>query len=547
MSVEAEAQSEPGGVHAQNVIVIHPGSMYIKIGRASDLNPHTELHAIGRRRSPGGQIRFDTLLPTVPLNVDYIDIESDLDYSRLQISHTLQSFVMSTGQKRYATPPQQIAQFNRRSIPETLNAAGPQLRSPTADSLVGNDVLQLQPRFNYNVHFPWKRGDLNVHGNVGGSLTGVMADLQAIWSALIVEKLNIPVQEWKNFRAVLIIPVIYNRTYVREFVTLLLDMGFASCFLLQDHVAAAFGAGLGSACVIDCGHSKTSVSCVEDGLSNPATRVTLPYGGGDITQCFLWLLNRGGFPYKDCDSNNAYDAILIDKLKQDACHVDLDVCGSREKSFVVRQPLKPVLKYTIQIGDECMIAPLGLFYPELFCLTVTRTVLTQKRDTGDPSDPHDADYLRETGRKVTREQELVADSIGDEDIVDIEVTGGDNDFSFGQALSVDQAVIQSVQQCGNDDTKRKMFSTVLVVGGGMKFKGISSWLKNKLAFQVPPHLKPDQIDIITAPKDMDPVMATWKGAAIFACLESAQELWITQEDIRKHGVKILRERSAFIW
>lgn len=41
----------------------------------------------------------------------------------------------------------------------------------------------------------------------------------------------------------------------------------------QDHVAATFGAGLGYACVVDVGDQKTSVSCVEDGISHRNTRV----------------------------------------------------------------------------------------------------------------------------------------------------------------------------------------------------------------------------------------------------------------------------------
>lgn len=43
--------------------------------------------------------------------------------------------------------------------------------------------------------------------------------------------------------------------------------------LRKDHVAATFGAGLGYACVVDVGDQKTSVSCVEDGISHPNTRV----------------------------------------------------------------------------------------------------------------------------------------------------------------------------------------------------------------------------------------------------------------------------------
>ena len=70
------------------------------------------------------------------------------------------------------------------------------------------------------------------------------------------------------------IPDIYNRRYLKELVGMLLSsLGFGSCFLVQDHVAATFGAGLGAACVVDLGDQKTSVSCVEDALSQRATRV----------------------------------------------------------------------------------------------------------------------------------------------------------------------------------------------------------------------------------------------------------------------------------
>lgn len=71
------------------------------------------------------------------------------------------------------------------------------------------------------------------------------------------------------------------------------------------------------------------------------------------------------------------------------------MCGSQEKSFVLRQPGKEVLQYTIQVGDECIVAPLSLFSPELFGITGPKTVHTQKSSPGDPEDPHDENYLRE--------------------------------------------------------------------------------------------------------------------------------------------------------
>ena len=76
----------------------------------------------------------------------------------------------------------------------------------------------------------------------------------------------------------------------------------------------------------------------------------MDYGGGDITQTFFWLLQKSAFPYKNCDPANYLDALLLDELKINFCHVDLNICGSQEKTFVVKKPKYPVEKYTIQVS-----------------------------------------------------------------------------------------------------------------------------------------------------------------------------------------------------
>lgn len=50
-------------IQAQQIIVIHPGSLNLRIGRASDLNPHRLLHAVARRRKPNGAVYADPFLP----------------------------------------------------------------------------------------------------------------------------------------------------------------------------------------------------------------------------------------------------------------------------------------------------------------------------------------------------------------------------------------------------------------------------------------------------------------------------------------------------
>lgn len=49
----------------------------------------------------------------------------------------------------------------------------------------------------------------------------------------------------------------------------------------------------------------------------------MEFGGGDVTQTFLWLLQKCAFPYAQCNPSNRLDAILLQKLKEDFCHVDL--------------------------------------------------------------------------------------------------------------------------------------------------------------------------------------------------------------------------------
>ncbi|KAG5865088.1 hypothetical protein JTB14_028192 [Gonioctena quinquepunctata] len=567
MTQVTPGDTPPEQVHSKSIIVIHPGSLNLRIGRASDLNPLTVLHAIARRRLPYGHSYRDTFLP------ERIDLGQphEFEEARLAVSHTLQSCLQSDGRRRYATPPQQIAAFNRRSQPELLGNNGGEWIKPEGDVVVGNDILRLNPEEDFNIHFPYKRGDLNIHNGAGGSITAIMADLETIWCHVLETNFQITQKDLKYCKAVLVIPDVYNRTYLRELMYLLLSkMGFGSCFLVQDHVAATFGSGLSYACVVDVGDQKTSVSCVEDGICHQNTRVRLDYGGGDITQIFFWLLQKCAFPYKECSDKNKLDTMLLRKLKEDFCHVNLDICGSQEKFFVLKQPGKPVYHFTIQVGDECIVAPLSLFSPELFGITGPKSIHTQKMSSGDPEDPHDELYLRDirkkgmTGLKEsldTSSSDLLNDgyldnqqnNANEDDIVvdamDPVVMTSVREFvtNPGQILGLDQAVLQSIDRCPNEEIKRKMYGCILVVGGGMKFSGIATWLQNRISLQIPYLYRAEQLDIITNPRDMDSAMVAWKGACILSCLETAHELWIQAGEWEKFGVRILRERAPFTW
>ncbi|KAK8750538.1 hypothetical protein OTU49_014891 [Cherax quadricarinatus] len=500
---------EPFSEHleAQASIILHPGSRYLRIGRPSDSVPHTILHAIARKRRSGIPAYNDPfLVPQAKLDGDAVQ---ELEECRLKVSHILQSSLMSDGSRRFATPPQQIAVYNKRIQPVQDEDGDP---SP-----------------------PWVYTDKEY----------IVGD--------------------EFYRAVLIITDIYNRDHVKKLTNLLLNgLGFGGCFVLQDHVAATFGAGLGYACVVDVGDQKTSVSCVEDAISHPTTRLRLDYGGGDVTQVFYWLLKKCGFPHQ-VNLSKKLDAMLLNKLKHEFCHVNLNECGAQEKTFSVHSPGEIPSTYTIQMGDELIVAALGLFYPDLLKITGPKGTITQKPNPGDPDDPFDENYLRETSRRGGREAAEAMEvgggegaDAGEEDIVVDDqplppaqvapLTSVRIDSSGTEKLfSLEQAILTSIDRCQSDEMKRKMYSSILIVGGGAKFKSIGKWLHSRLTLQIPVAYRPEQIEIITRAKDMDPCMTAWKGAALMTCLEGSNELWIQQAEWNKHGVKILREKCPFIW
>jgi actin-related protein len=60
----------------------------------------------------------------------------------------------------------------------------------------------------------------------------------------------------------------------------------------QESVAAAYGSGTETACVVDVGHQTTSVCCVENGFQIPESRLNFPCGSDDINHLVQWLLRR---------------------------------------------------------------------------------------------------------------------------------------------------------------------------------------------------------------------------------------------------------------
>jgi len=525
-----------------NVVIIQPGSLHLRIGRGCDSTPVKILHAIARRRKSGGAYHQDPLL----IPQEKLDTVSwnTLEDARLQVFQALSKVIKKDGTKRDPPSSFRVAELNAGIQSERIETIEISVEAKDFDEvIVGNDVLTIPSTLNYNIHFPFRRGDLNLHPGIGGSLSSILVDLKEIWSTCMEKHLGIQTVDLGHYKAVLVIPALYKRSTIKHYLSLLLlNMGFGGCFVVQDHVAATFGAGLAAACVVDVGDQKTSISCVEDGISHPNSRIHLSFGGSDISQLIFFLSKQTGFPYKSCDSSKLSDALILHGIKEAECHLKLDEASLVRHIFTVKDPENSPLRYSLYLGDEAIVAPLGYFQTDLLEVTGKKSVSVMGKDPGDSEDPHDHLYLRETSRKYTKTGDIQNDDPDFEDN-DLETVGPDIGSDI---VPIDQAILRSIDTCISDDMKRKMFASILIVGGGFRFSGGAQYLQARLAQMLGPN-NPTLVEVTIDPKDGDSDMTVWRGAAVLASMESAQELWIKPREWAKHGQKLLRERAPFPW
>ncbi|XP_078341111.1 actin-related protein 8-like [Crassostrea virginica] len=579
-----EPVTEP--VQTSTIVIIHPGSLNLRLGRASDPLPVTLPQCVARKRVIPSK-RSNSLI----LRPECVHSEAKQQYKAglKQAEETLAARPTSTGEYRQTTSYKQLYSVNHGVKGQRTEVICQQTWTKTENQptiIVGQEALYVNPADNYDLHWPMKHGRLNTHDGPGGTVTAVLADLETIWATAIQKHLDIPLKDLKMYKAILLIPDVFNHKHTKYLMNLLLErLGFGSAILHQESVCASFGSGVSSACVVDVGDQKTSVCCVEDGISHRNTRVTMDYGGSDISRCFHSVIQRSGINLRELDLQTTVDCLLLQEMKETYCTLDQDDWGVKEHSFLIKKPEQHIVKYPIRLGDEGIITSMSFFFPDLLTLHGDLAHV-QKRSEGDPEDPHDEFYLKMTtresklGKKKDNSDNKDANesNIGqfddstfqpqmDEDSNDntesLQVTdnqkGGrgiemeeepevDSDAEV-QIMGVDQAILHSIDKCDNDETKKKMYSCIVVVGGGMMLEGAQQWLQYRVWVGMPPQyrLMLETMDVLTRPKDLDPRMVCWKGAAILACLDTTQEMWITQKEWKQYSVRMLRERAPFMW
>ncbi|KAG0242807.1 actin-like protein arp8 [Actinomortierella wolfii] len=714
-----------------NVIVIHPGSRNLRIGRASDAYPIDLPHVIARRMYPvttvatdgkstttttaateagddkhdangDGEMEVDEdeeQQQTTTLDEEDEDIDNFIQNSYLEaIEYDLRSRMKAAKRRPVPNAKSQVRSFNSSTRPEEIKDHNDPHKVEWTDPLVedeqffiGQKALNLPPSwlkkpstetgagaggagrsalnrntssrntgndrpFYYEQFWPIIGGKLNDRDY--DSLRVLMADLERIWTKVIQDDLKIEPRKLGKYYALLIIPDMYNKTYVTEMIGMLLhSMRFRGVMVQQEAVCATFGAGVSAACVVDIGAEVTKVSCVEDGICLPDSRAVLRYGGDDITRSFTALVRRNGFPYQDLVFSKRhayYDWRLMEELKEKWCTMNEADLTVQVYTFFVRKPDHPTLKYQLKVYDEVALAPSCLFFPGVigrptaamcaaererylnpkpgFCLASNEAedanedippavsvaamfskkagggekatgkeggsgggataaasapaASTQNQASPAPGETGSA-QTSVAGTPVPTSSATMITASGaanngsgnngtpsssggattapppttfvptypfpmDPSVqttnVPYEVVGtiGKDDFSSFAGLDV--VVAQSIANCGSEERSKKLYSSIILVGGGGMTPGFDRVLEDRLFQALPASLTTvEKVEVLPSPRDLDPRLLVWKGASVLSKLDTAKELWIKPQEWLLLGKKILRERALFAW
>lgn len=408
---DGEDENEDEASNGAKTVVIHLGSQNMRIGLANDALPKTVPMVIARL-APQSESESNDGEPapkrarlsngqTPPEPEKRFGEEFAKKFSGL--SNELKVRMRMNKRKVLPQSREMVTSYNRRNTYETITDFNDTMRIDWTDVsqkpkyVTGKAALRIpdlsEPR--YKLHWPIQNGWINERDY--NSKRFLYDDLQLIIEDAIKDQLELKLrtrEDCAQYSCVLVIPDYYERTYV----TGLLDMaitefGFGRVCFIQESLAASFGAGFTTCCIVDIGAQKTSISCVEDGMIIDNSRVNLKYGGRDITEAFVKMIIHNHFPYSELNLNRRYDFQLAEELKQKFLTMTEADVSVQLYDFHLRAPDQETRKYTFKIYDEVILAPMGLFKPTVFDdngkLVGRRKLVDKSYDIydGRPNDP----------------------------------------------------------------------------------------------------------------------------------------------------------------
>lgn len=395
------------GIDTSKIIVIHPGSQNLRIGFASDALPKTIpmvlavkcKHAAGEVKRKPVPKRAKDASPEEMFGEEFSKKFTKMS-SELKLEMRANKLRVLPNSKEL------VINFNRRATPEVIKEHNDPIRVEWTDvktleddsaaaCFTGMEALRVpegsDPEF--RIYYPIQQGWL--HEKDYTSREHLVDDFTTVLESALKKELGLELMSsWEQYHCVVVIPDLYDKAYVQHLLDWCLTVAeFKQVCFVQESLAATYGAGYSTACIVDVGAQKTSICCVEDGMCIEDSRINLKYGGNDVTQTFIKMMLHDHFPYADMNLAIRHDFLLAEELKKDFCTLNLPSVAAVAHDFHLRAPNQDTRKYSFKSYDEIFLAPMGFVDPSIFDnsekLEGRHTLIDRSYNAYDPDEPDD--------------------------------------------------------------------------------------------------------------------------------------------------------------
>ncbi|KAG0652429.1 putative actin-related 8 [Hyphodiscus hymeniophilus] len=379
---ELEDDEEGGneGFDATKTIVIHPGSQNLRIGFASDALPKTIPMCIASKYPATESEEYESRPKRQKLDGSAEELFGE-EFSKKfkKMSEELKVDMRANKRKVLPNSKELVINYNRRTAPEEIPEHNDPLRIEWTDvtsddpkdnstSYVGLEAQRIpddsDPK--YKLFWPIQNGWF--HENDYTGKRPLFEDFDTIIEKALRKELGLTKSsEWEQYSCVFVIPDLYDKQYVEEALHICMkSIEFKQVCFIQESLAATFGAGYTSACIVDIGAQKTSICCVEDGMLIEDSRINLKYGGYDVTETFVKMMLHDSFHYENINLKRRYDFLLAEELKINTCTMNQAEISVQLYHCHLRAPKQSTRKYNYKTYDEVILAPMGFFDPSIF-------------------------------------------------------------------------------------------------------------------------------------------------------------------------------------
>ncbi|XP_009803147.1 actin-related protein 9 isoform X1 [Nicotiana sylvestris] len=547
-----------------NIVVINPGSANIRIGLANQDTPFNIPHCISRRTTqlPKRHVQ-DQMVNSQVTTAQHMERERayDMIASLLRIPFLDEEVANSSYPRKMgrvdAYPPQNNTkepEFTwtdvlEKNVPHSSTKAveaepneGGTSEDPTLkeskikvesnsserkyrEYICGEEALRISPTEPYCLRRPIRRGHLNISQHY--PTQQVLEDLHTIWDWILLEKLHIPHSMRNMYSAILVLPETFDSREIKEMLSIVLrDLSFSSAVVHQEGLAAVFGNGLSTACIVNIGAQVTSVICVEDGVTIPTTQISLRFGGEDISRCLLWTQRHHQTwpPIRTDALSKPVDLLMLNRLKESYCQIKE---GEVEAVAMVQSYEDGVPPGSHKTRLTALnVPPMGLFYPTLLVPDIypppPRSWFNDYddmlEDTWHMDFPGGSAFPMWESYPIFQTKPKKEDNIG-----------------------LAEAITKSILLTGRIDLQRKLFCSMQLIGGAALSDGLIPAVEERVLHAIPSHEAIDTVEVLQS--RTNPAFVSWKGGAILGILDISRDAWIHREDWIKNGIHIRSGRK----